>query len=226
MHVVAQHTPIIRRIRVAFRRFARSEGGAAYTLSYVMVVPFYALLICLIIETCMMMTAKLGTVYAAYAAVRSASVWSSHTTWDKAKKKAEKAAFQAMAPFASGTQPKPFGIPPIPTLDSGAFVGAYEVFADEKVSATYLLAKYEYATRHVWVKIDGPPASSTTNLTAKVTYDFPFNVPGIGMLLGTKVGGRYYFRITSEATMPSEVPQNEGNKTTTNSIGIGYGQLE
>ena len=42
-----------------------------------------------------MLTAKLGTVYAAYAAVRTASVWSSHTTWEKAKEKAEKAAFQA-----------------------------------------------------------------------------------------------------------------------------------
>ena len=225
MRSIAFNNPLVRRLRVATHRFARREDGAAYTLSYVMVVPVYALLICLVIETCMMLTAKLGTVYAAYAAVRSASAWSSHTTWDKAKKKAEKAAYQAMTPFASGTQPKAFGAPSIPTLDSGAFIGAYEVYADTKVSAKYLLSKYDYATRHVWVKIDGPPTDSAANLTAKVTYDFPFNVPGIGMLLGTKVGGRYYYRITSEATMPSEVPQKEDN-TWTNSIGIGYGQLE
>src|SRR5262245_36265033 len=226
MHAFTSNIPIIRRLRVATRRFARSEGGAAYTLSYVMVVPIYALLICLIIETCMMLTSKLGTVYAAYAAVRSASVWSSHTTWDNAKKKAEKAAFQAMTPFASGTQPKAFGIPPIPNMDSGAYLLTYQGFADKKVSEKYLLAKYDYATQHVKVQIDGPPTSATGNLTAKVTYDFPFNVPGIGMLLGTKIGGRYYFRISSEATMPNEGPQNEGNTKTTNSIGIGYGQLE
>ena len=65
------------------RRLAVEEDGAAYTLSYVMVIPVYALLICLIIETCLMLTAKLGTVYAGYAAARSASVWSSATTWKK-----------------------------------------------------------------------------------------------------------------------------------------------
>src|SRR5262245_50938816 len=178
MHAFTSNIPIIRRLRVATRRFARSEGGAAYTLSYVMVVPIYALLICLIIETCMMLTSKLGTVYAAYSAVRSASVWSSHTTWDNAKKKAEKAAFQAMAPFASGTQPKAFGVPPIPNLDSGAYIGAFQLFyPDNKIAATYLLAKYDYAAQHVKVQIDGPPTSSTGNITAKVTYEFPFNVP-------------------------------------------------
>ena len=56
------------------RRLASDEDGAAYTLSYVMVIPLYALLICLIIESVLMMTAKLGTVYSAYAAARTASV--------------------------------------------------------------------------------------------------------------------------------------------------------
>jgi Flp pilus assembly protein TadG len=216
-----------RRGRAVIRRFSRNEDGAAYTLSYVMVIPVYALLICLIIETCMMLTSKLGTVYAAYAAARSASVWSAHTTWDKAKKKAEKSAFHAMTPFASGTQPGRFGTPPIPTLDSGAYIGAYQLFAKTKVSSRYLLAKYDYAKRHVKVKIDGPPATPTADITAKVTYEFPFNVPGIGMLLGHKgEGGRYYFSLTSQATIPNEGPRNEGNSTTKNSIGIGYGQLE
>jgi hypothetical protein len=218
--------PIVRRWLVAGRRFARSEDGAAYTLSYVMVVPVYALLICLIIESCLMMTAKLGTVYAAYAAARSASVWSAHTTWDKAKKRAEKAAFTAMTPFASGTQQSQTGLPPIPSLDSGAYIGAYHLFAKKAVSDRYLLAKYDYATRHVRVRIDGPPATWNADITAKVTYDFPFNVPGIGMLLGRREQGRYYFSLTSQATVPNEGPQNEGNTNTTNSIGIGYGQLE
>ena len=75
------------------RRLANDEDGAAYTLSYVMVIPVYALLICLIIESVLMLTAKLGTVYAAYAAARTASVWSSATTWEKTMEKAKKAAF-------------------------------------------------------------------------------------------------------------------------------------
>ena len=33
------------------RHFIADENGAAYTLSYVMVIPVYAILICMIIET-------------------------------------------------------------------------------------------------------------------------------------------------------------------------------
>ena len=50
------------------------------------------------------MTAKLGTVYSAYAAARTASVWSSHTTWEKTMEKSKRAALKTMVPFASGTQ--------------------------------------------------------------------------------------------------------------------------
>ena len=85
------------------RHLAIDEEGAAYTLSYVMVIPVYALLICMIIESVLMFTAKLGTVYAAFAAVRTATVWSSATTWEKAQEKAKRAATKAMTPFASGT---------------------------------------------------------------------------------------------------------------------------
>src|SRR6185503_19043092 len=84
------------------RRLAIDEDGAAYTLSYVMVIPMYAILMCLIMETVTMLTVKLGTVYSAFAAARTASVWSSATTWDKTLVKAQDAASKAIVPFASG----------------------------------------------------------------------------------------------------------------------------
>lgn len=210
------------------RRFAEDENGAAYTLSYVMVIPMYALLICLIIETCMMLTSKLGTVYAAYSAARTASVWSAHTSWENAHAKAKQAAFQAMTPFASGTyvsaqQAAALTEPP----EFAQYRQAYEEYAKRPVAAKYLLAKYLYSTSHVTVDIEGPPATPDAEITAKVTYEFPFNVPGVGRIIGHRgADGRYYFSITSQATIPNEGPQNEGNTTTKNSIGIGYGQLE
>src|SRR6188768_3186348 len=85
------------------RRLVADEDGAAYTLSYVMVIPVYALFICMMIESVLFLTAKLGTVYSAFAAARTASVWSSATTWDKAMEKAQLAAVRSMTPFASGT---------------------------------------------------------------------------------------------------------------------------
>jgi hypothetical protein len=212
------------------RRLACDEDGAAYTLSYVMVIPIYALLICLIIETCLMLTAKLGTVYAAYAAVRSASVWSTATTWENAQKKAKKSAIHAMVPFASGTQsiaqtaPLPGDVDNVgdAALDSAAFLAEYQLFAEKPVATQYLTTKYAFALRHVKVQIDGPPATGDAEITAKVTYEFPFNVPGIGMLLGRRGGdGGYYFDLTSEATIP-----NEGPRGALKNIGIGYGTLE
>lgn len=205
------------------RRLVVAEDGAAYTLSYVMVVPMYAILICLIIETSMMLTAKLGTVYSAYAAARSASVWSSATTWDKTLEKAKQAAIKSMTPFASGTQSALSSVPLAGSaVDSAAYLAAYEAYAKKPVAAKYLLAKYGYASRHTKVEIAGPPATWDADISAKVTYEFPFNVPGIGRLLGRRgVDGRYYFSLTSQATIPNEGPQNDRN-----SIGIGYGTLE
>ena len=211
-------------ILAMLRRLAQEEDGAAYTLSYVMVIPLYALLICLIIETVLMLTSKLGTVYAAYAAARTASVWSSATTWEKANEKAELAAFKTMTPFASGTQPLLSNVPTDPNAvpDAAAYVGAYFLYAKDPVSLAYLAAKYGYAKRHVTVAIEGPPAKWDADITARVTYEFPFNVPGIGRILGKEGSdGRYYYSLTSQATIPNEGPQNDRN-----TIGIGYGKLE
>src|SRR5262245_4523384 len=85
------------------RRLIVDEDGAAYTMSYVMVIPVYALFICMMIESVLFLTAKLGTVYAAFAAARTASVWSSATTWDKTMEKAQLSAVRSMTPFSSGT---------------------------------------------------------------------------------------------------------------------------
>ena len=205
------------------RRFARDEGGAAYSLSFVMVIPIYALLICLIIEAALILTAKLGTVYAAFAAARTASVWSSHTSWEKTQEKAQRAALQAMVPFASGTQSLISNVPTdADTVADGLYyIGAYQAYAKDAQSTKYLASKYGYASRNVKVTIEGPPASSDAPIVAKVTYQFPFNVPGIARILGDKGPDGYFFNISSTATIPNEGPQD--NRKT---IGIGYGTLE
>jgi hypothetical protein len=205
--------------RPTMRRLAVDEDGAAYTISYVMVIPVYALLICMIIESVLMLTAKLGTVYASFAAVRTATVWSSATTWEKAQEKAKRAATKAMAPFASGTHG---GIEKAATAEAVSFDAAYHAYVKSPISDKFLLNKYGYAQEHVKVEIDGPPTDATAPITAKVTYEFPFNIPGIARLFGKRGNdGKFYFPLTSEATLDNEAPQ-DGRKT----IGIGYGILE
>jgi Flp pilus assembly protein TadG len=205
------------------RQFLNDEEGAAYSLSFVMVIPIFALLICLIIEGALILTAKLGTVYSAYAAARTASVWSSHTSWEKTIEKSKRAALKTMVPFASGTQGITSNLPTdTETVTNGLdYWLAYKAYAKNPESNKYVAAKYLYASRNVKVTIEGPPEKSDSPITAKVTYQFPFNIPGIARILGDKGPDGYYFNISSTATIPNEGPQDD-RKT----IGIGYGTLE
>jgi Flp pilus assembly protein TadG len=219
-----------RTLLAGLRHLALDEDGAAYTLSYVMVIPMYALLICTIVEMTLMLTSKLGTVYAAYAAARSASVWSSATEWEKVQEKAKRAAIQAMVPFASGTQPLantvltgtlPDDIADA-TVDAGFYWGAYQLYAKRPVPTEYLTNKYVYATVQTEVEIEGPPEKWDDDIKVKVKYKFPFNVPGVGRIIGKPgIDGRYYFTIESTVSIPNEGTQNDDN-----SIGIGYGKLD
>jgi len=188
-----------------------------------MVIPLLALLICLIIEGTLILTAKMGTVYSAYAAARTASVWSSHTTWEKTMEKSKVSALKTRVPFASGTQSIRSNLPTdSETIANGAtYWTAYKVFTKNPESNKYVAAKYLYASRNVKVTIEGPPKKSDSPITAKVTYQFPFNIPGIARILGDKGPDGYFFNISSTVTIPNEGPQDD-QKT----IGIGYGTLE
>ena len=107
-------------------------------------------------------------------------------------------------------------------LDAGAFLGAYELFAKSPASTTYVGKKYAYALRHVEVKVEGPPEKGDANITATVTYRFPFNVPLIGRILGKRGDdGTFHKELTSSATIPNEGPRGD-----LKNIGIHYGTLE
>jgi hypothetical protein len=201
------------------RRLAIDEDGAAYTLSYVMVIPVFMLLMCLIIECMMIFTTKLGTVYTAFAAARTASVWSSATTWDNTLVKANSAAVKTMTPFASGTHG---GREAATSNEAVALQNAFRAHTQTPISDNFLLSKFGYAKQHLKVDIAGPPPTSLDNITAKITYEYPFAIPGIGRLFGHRgTDGRFYLTITTAATVPNEGPQDD-RKT----IGIGYGTLE
>jgi hypothetical protein len=137
--------------------------------------------------------------------------------------KSQYAAFKTMVPFASGTQGITSNLPTdSETVTNGLnYWLAYEAFAKDSQSKKYLAAKFLYASRNVKVTIEGPPEKSDSPITATVTYQFPFNIPGIARILGEKGPDGYYFNISSTATIPNEGPRD--NRKT---IGIGYGTLE
>lgn len=203
----------IRRFRARrLRRLSRDETGAAYTLSLVMVVPIYLFLMCLVVETTLVLSAKSGTIYAAYQASRAGVVWSSSASWPQTEAKMRQAAVEAMVPFASGTQRR--GKLEPESARARRFLDAYEEYARSKAHRPYLASKYRYAEKAVTVTSDGPPAAWHSDLKVTVKYDFPFNVPGIGRLLGEKRSdGQFYFPITSEAVLQNEGPKNAAQRT-------------
>jgi Flp pilus assembly protein TadG len=195
----------------------RDEHGGAYTLSYVMVIPILMLLTCLIIESTLMMMAKVGTSYAAFSGARTGIVWSSAShNWDVAESKIEKAAIQSFVPFSSGMGAQ--GSPPDEASDYSA---SYVSFVDQPVSESYIRAKYANAASRLKVTVDGPPAAHDSEVKVTVEYRFRFNMPGIGKLIGEKDDGGYSFPLRSTATL-----QNEGPKNEQQDMGIGYGKLD
>ena len=204
------------------RRFSqlpilRQEDGGAYTLSYAMIIPLLMLLTCVIIETTLVMCAKVGTVYAAYSGARTAIVWSSaNDNWSETEERIEQAAIQSFVPFAGGMGAK--GSAP---NRASEYVSSYSAFADDKVSKKYIRAKYANAVSRLTVTTGGAPGSHDSDIQVTVEYGFRFNIPGIGKLIGEKDGDGYSFPLKSTATL-----QNEGPKNDRQDMGIGYGKFD
>lgn len=203
--------------RPRLRRLLRREEGAGYTLSFVMIVPLYVLLMCMVFETSLMLVAKIGTIYSAYSGARSAIVWSSAATGaGAARTKVEQAAKKSFVPFASSTA----GTGNI-TYRERQYILAYEDYDDDPVSRGYLKKKYRFAQQHLSVDYQ-PPASWDQDVTVRVRYNFPFTVSAIARLFSEKsADGKYYYVIESLATLQNEGPQNAAQ-----TLGIPYGTID
>ncbi|MFO1019421.1 MAG: hypothetical protein U0903_01785 [Planctomycetales bacterium] len=207
-----------------WKELANDEDGASYSVPYVMTFPLYALFVGLVVECSLLLVTKVGTMYSAYAAARSAAVWESAKTGSgtvsaqKMNDMAQKAAVLAMVPFASGSSQHSAGSNAGSELVAPVLTGA-ELFRDGRfVNPNYLVRKVRYAASHTQVTISRESNGPQGDMKADVRFEAPFHIPGIGRILG-KAGGSGYFVIDvrSEATIPSESPQND-----TRDIGIQY----
>ena len=199
------------------QKLLREEDGGAYTLSYVMVIPLLMLLTCVIIETTLMMCARVGTSYSAFSGARTAIVWSSASdSWSDVEARIEQAAIQSFVPFASGTDAGSAN-----SSLTSAYVDSYSSFADDPVADGYVRAKYANAIRGLKITASGPPSSHNSDIKVTVEYKFRFNIPGIGKLIGEQDGEGYYFPLESSVTLQNEGPQNDAQD-----LGIGYGKLD
>jgi len=201
------------------------EDGAAYAVPYVMTFPLYALFVGLVVECSLLLVTKVGTMYSAYAAVRSAAVWESAKSGSggissqKMTEKAERGAILAMIPFASGSTQHAAGSNGGNELVPSVLTAAELFRGGRFVNPNYLVRKVRYAASHTRVSgIDRGSNAPDALLTARVEFEAPFHIPGIGRILGQASGNGYFvIPVKSTATLPSESPQNEARD-----IGIDY----
>ena len=190
--------------------FLRRDDGVAQTISFLLVVPLYLLFFYAVVETCLILTAKTGTMYAAFAAARTAVV---HGEDPQAADRIRAAAILAFTPFSSSI---PLG--PASDSDAGeeAFIEAYRAAAAginlSGDGVPRLRRQYRFARQAISVdtatEIRGEPWEE--DVTVSVTYGFPFTFPVVGRFLGRPgAAGRYVYPIRSSATLPMEHPANE-----------------
>ncbi len=200
------------------RRFAADERGSAYTLSYVMVLPFMILLIAFIVETALILVAQIGVTYAAFAANRAAIVWGPNAEKQQANRKVHQAAVQAMVPFANGlTTAAPSGSGS--SANENSLMKIFHMSTGADVSDAYVRRKYRYADREIKVSIeklpprDGKP-SWEYDLRTTVDYRYTFHVPLLARMFASPDGKLH---IRAESVLPCEAPMNEKE-----SLGISY----
>lgn len=210
-------TGVTFRSRGSLQDFHTDERGGAYTLSYVMVIPFLMFLIALIVESTLIMSAKLGTVYAGYAAVRCASVHSTSVPWGETMDAAQLAAKQAMLPYASGVAQSPA---PADSERGERIIRANTDWVQNPASNGYLRSKFADSAERLSVELGASPASWDAQISATITYRFPIHVPGLGPMIGeSDSNGGYVFPLRTKVTLQNDAPQNSQRE-----LGIGYGK--
>jgi hypothetical protein len=195
--------------------FVREEAGGAYTLSYLMIMPLIIIICCLACETCLILMAKMGTVYAAFVGARTAAV--QYSSNGEAEAQIEAAVVQAFTPFSSGL---PRGADS--TGDAAAsdeYIAAYRAaFPDSSASENYLRRKNAYAESALTIEASGPPDALDGDVSVTVTYRYPFAFGIMGVALGGGWDGSAYSRpLSSTASLQNESPRNDEQ-----SLGISY----
>lgn len=215
--------------RLKIRRLLHDEDGAVYSLSLVLALPFYVLVIATIAECALMITVKLGTINAAYAASRAAIVWKAAEV-DSTKQDAmiHLAAAQAMTPFASS---KLMHLEPTGPANSIASVAgddyyqAYRAYSAGNAPPDYLKRKLQFALAATEVKIEETSHAAghdfEADLRVTVTYEKPIDLPVIGRFLGAIASwsGAKFFTRRIESTL---VLQKEAPKSASRTLGINY----
>ncbi len=189
------------------RREPSPEGGFDYTVNLMVILPLWSILLMAIVETSMVLCAKLGTSYATYAAARSWLAWEFEGELT-AQAKAEQAVWLAMAPFGLGLVTEPSNTPVSPAVAAGARAWAehYGRTVRGPVEPAHLERLYARAARQSRLTVRTLPRAV---VAATLVYRYPVRFQLIGRLLGTAVEpstGRRVWPIETTISLTRQEP--------------------
>jgi hypothetical protein len=225
----------VRSVRFALRRGPRAwladEAGSAYSMAFVLTMPFLVLLTCMVAETTLIIGVKMGTMYAAYCGARAQVVWRSAAP-DDAAAKTRLAVVRALVPFAPAAADVASGMgltnrpDPGEVAEVGDYQGAYAAYTGRTPSVGYFGAKFHFANHPTItpVAIDPstgrPAAGPEAMITVTVRYLRPFYFAWMARIVGGEtapLGRAKGYRITSSCSLTNEDPSSASG-----TLGIGY----
>lgn len=201
----------------------RDEQGGPYMIAYVLTFPILVLTVCAIVQSSLILITKTGTMYAAFAAARSAVVCVPAEPSGEARQQVRRAAVNAMAPFATHNSDHllRLGGPSGSIGDAALYVAAYKLYSQNgNAPASYLMKKYVNASagmRSVSWTPDRPQPEDTLELT--LNYDMPLYIPWFARLLGHPGG---IFPIETRIKMNSEAAIGRERQPSGRPMGIDY----
>ncbi len=195
------------------------EDGLSYTLAFVLTIPLYLLICCMFCEVTLLLLAKFGTVYGAYAGARSAVVWEAMSP-SLREDRVRAAAVTAIAPFTIQAR-NPGSSPSVPSTSAQThatdYVKALSRFSGSNVREQHLRQHFAEVAGKTKVSVKFTQMKRGAPVEVMVTYRAAFLVPGIARLMDPDHQYPYEYPITSSTVMHLEWPVSENGR-----LGIDY----
>lgn len=178
------------------RSLPRCESGAAATLGFVLVFPFFVMILLVVAQFALLVHARILVSYAAFAAARSAVVWADAER-EVAVAQAEDAAAVALLPVSPSYFER-LGLPNPPVPSSSLLLvhaGDYgSVAGDSSLGRVWrrfwrLGGKRTYARLWTRVELEPEDPGPQDPLTATVSYRFYLSVPYADGVFAALPGG-------------------------------------
>lgn len=193
------------------------RAGVSYSLSVVLMLPFYVLLVCLLVEVVLLLNAQTGVDYASWAAARAAAVWVPAEAVKDGDRTlnvdmVRRAAVNALSVWAVASER---GSDATASSGARALVAVSQAAEGKRAHAAgWVSSKWQAANRATRVEFAPPldalpvgAAGECVELSVTVHYARPFFTPGVGRIFGRRTADGYVRDLQATTVITVEFPQ-------------------